>query len=166
MLATLPAFARPWRIGVCCISAAAFLVLAVHSLPSAALADGIMLVRAGAFWMGEDGGDPDAAPLHLVFVRDFWIERHKVTNAEFALFLDAHGPVSPAGQRRYDWDDPDARIHRTGDGWTADVGFERQPVVEVSWAWRVGLLSLAGPPASHRGGVGKGGARRRSPAVS
>ena len=28
----------------------------------------------------------DEAPLHRVYVRDFWIERHKVTNAEFAAF--------------------------------------------------------------------------------
>jgi len=56
-----------------------------------AWADGLMLIRAGAFWMGRDGGPPEEAPLHRVFVTDFWIERHKVTNAEFAEFLDADG---------------------------------------------------------------------------
>src|SRR3989442_8093413 len=55
----------------------------------AARADGIMLIQAGPFWMGRDDGSPDEAPLHRVYVRDFWLERHKVTNAEFAAFLNA-----------------------------------------------------------------------------
>jgi sulfatase modifying factor 1 len=64
----------------------AILVAAALSalLPAASAADGIMLVQAGAFWMGRDDGPPDEAPQHRVYVRDFWIERHKVTNAEFA----------------------------------------------------------------------------------
>ena len=110
------------------------------ALASVAAADGVMLVRAGAFWMGRDDGPPDEAPLHRVFVADFWIDRHKVTNAEFAEFLNAEGLTSPGGERRYDVDDPDARIHR-GPGspgaasarWTADPGFEGHPAVEVSW---------------------------------
>ena len=123
------------------------LVLAVLALAVAsrlpASADGIMLVQAGAFWMGRDDGAPEEAPLHRVYVPDVWIERHKVTNAEFAGFLNARGRVTPAGERRYDWDDADARIHATGGAWLADAGFERHPAVEVSWfgardycAWR------------------------------
>ena len=117
--------------------------LAWLGLPNAASADGLMLIQAGAFWMGRDGGPPEEAPLHRVFVTDFWIERHKVTNAEFAEFLDARGWLSPDGERRFDHDDADARIHPIavhaprGDGeglrWRSDPGFERHPVVEVSW---------------------------------
>ena len=59
-----------------------------------AVADGIMLIQAGAFWMGRDDGPPEEAPRHRVYVRDFWIERHKVTNAEFAAFLNARGITS------------------------------------------------------------------------
>jgi formylglycine-generating enzyme required for sulfatase activity len=119
-----------------------------------ALADGVMLVRAGAFWMGRDDGAPEEAPRHRVYVRDYWIERHKVTNAEFAAFLAARGLLSPEGERRYDADDADARIRRqpcpgqprperrapepcagapTAKTWVADAGFERHPAVEVSW---------------------------------
>jgi gamma-glutamyl hercynylcysteine S-oxide synthase len=106
-------------------------------------ADGIMLVQAGAFWMGRDDGAPEEAPLHRVFVSDVWIERHKVTNAEFAAFLDAQGRLGAGGERLFDWDDDDARIHAVGSVWTADAGFEHHPAVEVSWfgardycAWR------------------------------
>ncbi len=69
----------------------AVLALAVR-LP--AFADGVMLVQAGAFWMGRDDGPSEERPQHRVYLRAYWIERHKVTNAEFAAFLNAHGIAS------------------------------------------------------------------------
>jgi formylglycine-generating enzyme required for sulfatase activity len=131
----------------------AMLVLAARP---PALADGVMLVQAGAFWMGRDDGAPEEQPLHRVYLRAYWIERHKVTNAEFAAFLDARGVAGPDGQRRFDADDADARIHlgrcsgdaspdrrapepcaggtsTTAGRWRADEGWEHHPVVEVSW---------------------------------
>ena len=123
------------------LALAVFAVTASASLPAAA--DGIMLVQAGAFWMGRDDGAPEEAPLHRVYVADVWIERHKVTNAEFAAFLNAMGRTTPTGERRFDRDDADARIHASRGTWLADPGFERHPAVEVSWfgardncAWR------------------------------
>ncbi len=56
-----------------------------------------------------------------------------MTNAEFALFLNATGLRPPGSDRRYDEDDADARIHRFQGLWIADPGFERHPVAEVSW---------------------------------
>jgi formylglycine-generating enzyme required for sulfatase activity len=118
------------RVGrlVACVLAAGLL-----TAPAPAGADGIMLIQAGAFWMGRADGPAEEAPVHRVYVRDFWIERHKVTNAEFAEFLNATGLRPPGAERRFDDDDPDARIHRSGGRWIADPGFERHPVVEVSW---------------------------------
>jgi serine/threonine-protein kinase len=101
--------------------------------PSLARADGIMLVEAGAFWMGRDSGAPDEAPRHRVYVRDFWLERDKVTNRELAEFLDARGLRSPEGARYVDPDDPDVRIHRRDGRLIADAGFEAHPAVAVSW---------------------------------
>ena len=103
-----------------------------------AFAGGIMLVQAGAFWMGRDDGADDERPMHRVDVRDVWLERHKVTNAEFAAFLNARGITSADGMRRYDADDADARIRlvpaaEQHAAWAADAGFERHPAVEVSW---------------------------------
>ena len=112
---------------------ASLLAVGVLAIPAVVAADGIMLIQAGAFWMGRDDGPPDEAPRHRVYVRDFWIERHKVTNAEFALFLNATGLRPPGSDRRYDEDDTDARIHRSQGLWIADPGFERHPVAEVSW---------------------------------
>lgn len=123
------------------------LALLLALFPGRAAADGIMLVEAGAFWMGSDTEEPNEAPLHRVYVRDFWIERHKVTNAEFARFLNARGTKSPEGEDYFDSDDPDARIHGPARGgpspqgaanrpagpYAADPGFEHHPAVEVSW---------------------------------
>jgi formylglycine-generating enzyme required for sulfatase activity len=117
-------------LGIAALLAALAALLAA---PSTARADGIMLVSAGAFWMGRDDGPADEAPLHRVYVRDFWIERHKVTNAEFAEFLNATGLRPPGAERRYDEDDADARIHRRSGRWLADPGFESHPVIEASW---------------------------------
>ena len=93
------------------LGAAIFTLAALLASCLPAVADGIMLIQAGPFWMGRDDGPSDEAPLHRVFVRDFWIERHKVTNAEFAAFLNTQGLMSSTGERRFDWDDADARIH-------------------------------------------------------
>jgi len=114
-----------------CVAVVLVAVLALAARPPA-LADGVMLVQAGAFWMGRDDGAPEEQPLHRVYLPAYWIERHKVTNAEFAAFLDARGVAGPDGQLRYDADDADARIHRLGP-WRADAGWEHHPVVEVSW---------------------------------
>src|SRR5215468_53987 len=86
-----------------------------------AAADGIMLVQAGAFWMGRDDGAPEEAPLHRVWVADVWIERNKVTNAEYAAFLDAR--AARAAEVR----GTPVRIRAAGGAWAADVGFEQHP---------------------------------------
>jgi formylglycine-generating enzyme required for sulfatase activity len=116
-------------------SAALPLILLAAAGPAAgpAAADGIMLIQAGAFWMGSDEGPPEERPLHRVFVRDFWLDRHKVTNREFALFLEARGLRTADGLDYLDADDPDARIHRHDGRFVADPGFEDHPAVEVSW---------------------------------
>jgi len=130
---------RPRHLAVVTMASISLCVITlVLSATPPVIADGIMLVQAGAFWMGRDDGPRAEAPLHRAFVRDVWIERHKVTNAEYAEFLNAAGGLSTSGERRYDHDDADARIHRVAIAgqtarWVADGGFERHPVVEVSW---------------------------------
>jgi len=94
-------------------------------------------VPAGPFTMGSDEGPADERPAHRVDVARFRIDRLPVTNADFALFLEAQGPRGTrAGQvyRRYDDDDGDARIHRVDGRWRADTGQERHPVNEATWA--------------------------------
>ena len=103
-----------------------------------ALADGMMLVDRGAFRMGSDQDTAAEAPLHGLYLEQFWIDRDKVTNAEFAAFLNARGVRSAEGEDYFDADDADVRIHpeRGSAGpprWAADPGYRDHPAVEVTW---------------------------------
>lgn len=85
--------------------------------------------------MGSDEGPADERPAHEVTLPAYAIDRFPVTNARFAEFLNAVGSVNKHGERLFDIDDPDARIHRDPAGrWAADKGFGNHPVVEVPWA--------------------------------
>lgn len=53
-------------------------------------------VAGGHFKMGDDGGFPDERPAHDVKVAGFYLDRHEVTNAQFAKFVDATGYVTVA----------------------------------------------------------------------
>jgi len=63
---------------------------------------GMVWVGGGAFLMGSDEF-ADARPVHEVHVKGFWMDKHEVTNAEFARFVEATGyktvaerPLNPA----------------------------------------------------------------------
>ena len=119
--------------------ASGLIALALAALaPARALADGVMLVDRGPFRMGSDRDSADEAPAHSLWLEQFYIDREKVTNREFARFLEARGPRSATGEDYYDADDADARIHRrrAEDGrerWLPDPGWEDHPAVEVTW---------------------------------
>ena len=119
------------------VCVAAMLVLLAGGASRAA-ADGMMLVNRGPFTMGSDRDAPDESPAHRIYLGPFWIDRHKVTNREFAQFLDARGLKSPEGEDYFDWEDADARIHRVQRAnerprWVPDAGFADHPAVEVTW---------------------------------
>jgi formylglycine-generating enzyme required for sulfatase activity len=93
----------------------------------------MVAIPAGAFLMGSNDSADDERPSHQVSVAAFEIDRLPVTNARFAEFLNAVGTHNKNGERLFEDDDPDARIHGQGTRWVADKGFENHPVVEVSW---------------------------------
>src|SRR5918996_2425633 len=90
-------------------------------------------VPAGIFLMGSNDGPEDEGPQHKVNLREFFIDRNQVTNSQFARFLNALGPQGKGGEKYYDIDDNDARIHRRENKWMADPGHDNRPVVEASW---------------------------------
>lgn len=101
-------------------------------------------IPAGVFVMGSSDGPEDERPQHRVQVEEFLIDRTKVTNARFASFLNAIGPEGPKGEKYFDSDDSDARVHQRNGEWTADAGFENNPVVEASWYGAVAFCRWAG----------------------
>ena len=52
----------------------------------------------GSFRMGSTSFYPEEAPIHTVTVAAFAVERHPVTNAQFAEFVSATGYVTVAEQ--------------------------------------------------------------------
>jgi sulfatase modifying factor 1 len=72
-------------------------VASVELLSSRAQArDGMVSIPGGTFRMGSDDHYPEEAPVHLVAVDEFWIDRHPVTNRRFAAFVRATGYVTGA----------------------------------------------------------------------
>lgn len=116
----------------------------------------MVYVHGGPFFMGSLE-NPDEQPVRTIFLDDYWIDQHEVTNAEFALFVADQSYITtgeklgsgntylPDEQRWWyingvDWQHPfgpDSSI----------VGLEQHPVVLVSWkdaqaycSWRGGSL--------------------------
>jgi sulfatase modifying factor 1 len=57
---------------------------------------GMKLVPAGHFLMGSDKDYPEELPMRKVSVASFWMDRHEVTNAEFAAFVAATSYLTTA----------------------------------------------------------------------
>ncbi|MFQ5791138.1 MAG: formylglycine-generating enzyme family protein [Acidobacteriota bacterium] len=69
---------------------------ASESLPRPTRASDMVLIPAGEYTMGLDGGEEDHSPSHRVYVDAFYIDRYEVTNAEYEKFDPTHvrGPAS------------------------------------------------------------------------
>ena len=94
---------------------------------------GMVLIPAGEFTMGRDGGPPEEGPAHKLFLPAFFIDRNLVTMKEYARFIRAKGPVGPKGEQYLDVGDEDNRIHHVGDTWEVEAGWEDYPASEMAW---------------------------------
>jgi formylglycine-generating enzyme required for sulfatase activity len=141
--------------------AAAQTVAASGPRPAAA-AESMVAIAGGTYPIGDDASSPDERPAHRVTLAPFRIDRHEVTNAEYAAFLHtldlrplrdaAPGRLQPADvggadaprlferdrQRRAGvlyiaLDDEDVRIGVRDGRFAPEPGFERHPVNEVTW---------------------------------
>jgi len=129
------------------LAAAILLVTAVGAGTEQHQGD-MALIPAGEFLMGGPEKSlvfdlpPEERPRHRVYTDAFLMDRHEVTNAEFAAFLNSSRP-EPAKRRtwvviRSDLETVDPELWPTEieekDGKFAAVrGFEDYPVVSVSW---------------------------------
>ena len=101
----------------------------------------MVLIKGGKFQMGTDDGMPGEAPIHEVSVQSFWMDRHEVTQAEFAKFVAATGYKTDAEKfgwsgvfnlenarwektRKADWHHPDG---------LASESAGNAPACQVSW---------------------------------
>ncbi len=72
-----------------------------------AAVSGLAAIQGGRFTMGSDEGYPEEGPAREVEVGDFRIDRHEVTNAEFAAFVAETGYVTVAERAPAPADHPD-----------------------------------------------------------
>lgn len=117
---------------------------------------GMVRIPGGAFEMGGVSTDPLAtdAPLHLVELTPFWIDRCEVTNRQFATFVDETKYISTAEQLGYGrvWDPlRQEYLKVTGATWrnphgpdSTIVGRDYLPVVQVSWRDAIAFSFWAG----------------------
>jgi formylglycine-generating enzyme required for sulfatase activity len=53
-------------------------------------------IPSGTFWMGFEDGPPESQLVHKVTLAGFWMDKHEVTNTQFAQFVEATGYVTVA----------------------------------------------------------------------
>jgi sulfatase modifying factor 1 len=114
----------------------------------------MVLVSAGTFLMGSPliGNNPLAAypkeetPRHKVYLDSFYIDKYEVTNGQFASFLSSAMSEKGFKDKRPKWvvirndlDTPEKKdwwpteiVHENG-SYRAMPGFEKYPVISVSW---------------------------------
>jgi formylglycine-generating enzyme required for sulfatase activity len=126
----------------------------------------LIRVPAGSFIMGSIDGPEDERPQHQINLGEYFIDRTKITNAQFAQFMNARGVKAADGQIWYDIEDSDARIHRRDGRWQADAGHEYHPVVEASWYGALAYCAWAGkrlPTEAEWEKAARGGDGRKYP---
>ncbi len=101
----------------------------LHLLPE------LIPIEGGTFEMGSNEYDREQ-PIHRVQVSSFHLGKYPVTNAQYAHFLNAYGSFEVQtgvnqGQRmiyEHHWE-----VQHTSGQWQAAEGFEKHPVVYVTW---------------------------------
>ncbi len=76
----------------------------------------LVLVPEGSFLMGSENGPEHERPMHELWLQDYYISKHPITNAQYRRFVEATGHGEPK--------------HWTQGG---ELGGDEQPVVSVSW---------------------------------
>jgi formylglycine-generating enzyme required for sulfatase activity len=93
----------------------------------------MVAIPGGAFMMGSAEGYQNEAPVHEVWLDEYAIDVYEVTNEQYARFLNAQGNREEGGMSWYDANSEAAKIRPEDEAWVVEAGFERHPVVKVSW---------------------------------
>ena len=102
----------------------------------------LLPIPAGSFMRGcADEKDPDCGedekPAKEVKIKAFWMGRTEVTNEQYCAFLNEKGNREEGGADWIDlegkYEDERCRIHEEGGRFKVESGFEKYPVIFVSW---------------------------------
>ncbi len=104
-----------------------------EATPTPAVTDVMVEIPAGPFSMGTDSGEPNEAPAHEADLPAFMMDKFEVTNADFAVFVEATGYETYAEKQ-----------DRTG--WRAAYadGKDNHPVVYVTFDDAMAYCTWAG----------------------
>ena len=99
-----------------------------------------VFVEGGIYEMGSNNGEEDEH-LHTVVVNSFYIDKHEVTNEQYAAFLNAVGKhdtlwIDLAKTYRQER----CRIFHSSGAYKIEEGYEKHPVINVNFA---GALAYA-----------------------
>jgi formylglycine-generating enzyme required for sulfatase activity len=108
-------------------------IFVIPNMVSASDYEDMVLIPAGEFEMGGNGGDPDERPRHTVYIDAFFIDKFEVTNTDFAVFLNDEGNKEVDGASWIFIDSDYCMIKKTDSRFTPVEGFEDHPVVMVSY---------------------------------
>jgi len=82
----------------------------------------MVYIPAGKFTMGSDNGQPDEAPVHLVYLDDYWMDTTEITNGMYALCVEAGSCKPPLETGSY-----------TRTIYYGETKFANYPVIYVDW---------------------------------
>jgi formylglycine-generating enzyme required for sulfatase activity len=107
----------------------------------------MVLIPAGEFQMGDhfnEGRDTER-PVHTVYLDAFYMDKYEVTNELYARFLNEIGRnEDEEGHELLDIGSPYCLIEYVDGRYRPKEGYERHPVVEVSWYGAVAYARWAG----------------------
>jgi formylglycine-generating enzyme len=109
-----------------------FLLLCCEILKSE-LSGEMILIPCGDFLMGSAPGEgnSDEYPRHSVYIDNFYIDKYKVTNENYLVFLN-NQQISDVGE----WiniEDIRCLIEKTGNFYTVRKGYGNYPVIGITW---------------------------------
>lgn len=103
----------------------------------------MIAIPGGQYFRGSNQGNRDESPRHQVYVNDFSLDIHPVTNEQFILFLEYMG-----GEKDAEYHDlirlKDSRINRAAGKLSIEPGYEKHPVVGVTWYGAAGYATWVG----------------------
>ena len=103
----------------------------------------MVIIKGCTFYRGSRDGSRDEMPRHQVTVESFAIDTHPITNEQFVRFLEVLGGVKDSSHLdviRL----KDSRIKRSAGKWSIESGYNKHPVVGVTWYGAVAYAKWIG----------------------
>ncbi len=103
----------------------------------------MVVIQGGTYPRGSNEGARDEMPRHHVTLSTFALDIHPITNEQFIRFLQAMG-----GEKDHNNNDiirlRDSRVKRSGGKYIIESGYNRHPIVGVTWYGAIAYAKWVG----------------------